>query len=605
MTTSAKLRILLIPFVVLSLLSLLLLAERIGLKITAADEEVIFLSDSVKNTPKAEQEKECLILFDGSSDSMVAFKKQMTDILDIMRVGYDTVDVNGRDIPDLSKYRTVVITFSKLEKIQNSILHVFEWVKNGGRLMFSCAPEPSIVFQVVKYKMGIWESGIDYVYCSGVKVVSDFMIGAKGETYQWSTSWDSSLAVTLQESCKVHVVSLSDNPTPMVWEYDYGAGRVVVNNHYILEKVSRGLLAASYTLLEDVIAYPVINASTFFIDDFPSPIPQGESEYIKSYGRTIDSFYINVWWPDMLELSRKYGFTYTGGIIEDYNESTKSPFIRNTNTRQFLDLGGMLLKNGGEICLHGYNHQPLVAQNFDFQGKYTYNKWRNMDEMTLALNELLDFTKSLYPDAKISVYVPPSNILSEEGRAVLTTRIPNIRCIASLYLIEDVEYEQEFDVSPDGIINLPRVVSGYIIDNYMKWAAINALNLYYVNSHFIHPDDVLDVDRGAELGWEFMKNSFDSYLNWLYTTAPNIRSMNASRAAAQVERYDVLSVQRIISENEYKLSLGGFYDSAYLMVRINNGTPGEVKGGSLEKLEGNLYILHAASSEITIEILHN
>jgi len=116
---------------------------------------------------------------------------------------------------------------------------------------------------------------------------------------------------------------------------------------------------------------------------------------------------------------------------------------------------------------------------------------------------------------------------------------------------------------------------------------------------------VLDVDRGAELGWEFMKNSFDSYLNWLYTTAPNIRSMNASRAAAEVERYDYLRVRRTVSENEYKLSLSGFYDYAYLMLRINNGTPGTVKGGSLEKLEGNLYVLHATSSEVTIEIQKN
>lgn len=605
MRNTAKLRILLIPFIVLSMLAFLLLAERIGLKITSTEEDAVYLPDSVKNAPKAEQDKECLMLIDGATDTTVAYRKLMMDVLDIMRVGYDTVDVTSRKLPDLNQYRTVVITFSKLDKIQDSILDIFEWVKKGGRLMFSCSMEPSSVFQVIKQKMGILESGNDFINCSGIKIVSDFMAGAKGQSYLWDNAWDSSLALTLQDGCRVHAVSVGDSPTPMVWEYDYGEGRVVVNNHFIADKASRGLLAAAYTLLEDVIAYPVLNVSTFFIDDFPSPIPQGESEYLKSYGRTIDSFYTNIWWPDVLELSRKYGFTYTGGIIEDYNESTEAPFIRNTNTRQFLDLGGMLLKNGGEICLHGYNHQPLVEQNFDYRDKYTYNKWKSMDEMTLAINEVLGFAQSLYPDARISVYVPPSNILSEEGRTMLTKRIPNIRCIASLYLIEDIEFEQEFDVSEDGIINLPRVISGYVIDDYMKWAAMNELNLHYVNSHFMHPDDVLDADRGAELGWEVLKSRFESYLNWLYTTAPNIRNMNASRAAAEVERYHYLRVKRTISDNEYKLSLSGFYDYAYLMVRINKGTPGEVEGGTLERLEGNLYVLHATSSEVRIEIQHN
>jgi hypothetical protein len=601
MKNSAKLRILIIPFIVLSMISLLLLAERFGLKISSDNTDAGYLPESIKNAPKDEQEAECLMLIDTSKDAMVAYRKQMMDILDIMRVGYDTLDISNQKLPDLSKYRTIVITFNKLDKIQDSILTIFDWVKEGGGLMFSCAPEPSTVFKAIKPKLGILESGDDYVNCSGIKIVADFMAGAKGQTYLWDEAWDSSLALTLKEGCTLHAVSVSESPTPMLWEYDYEKGRVVVNNHYLADKGSRGFLGAAYSLLEDVIAYPVINVSSFFIDDFPSPIPQGDSKFIASYGRTVDSFYTNVWWPDVLALSQKYGFTYTGGIIEDYNDSTEAPFARNLNTRQFTDFGGMLLKNGGEICLHGYNHQPLVAENFDYKDKYTYNKWKSMDEMISSLNELLDFSRSLYPDAQITTYVPPSNVLSNEGRSVLTSKM-NLRCIASLYLVEDIEFEQEFDVSEDGTINLPRIISGFIIDDYMKWVAMNELNLHYVNTHFMHPDDVLDEDRGAELGWEVLKGNFESYLNWLYTTAPKIRNMNASQASAAVERYHYLNVKRTVGENEYKLSIGGFYDSAYLMVRINEGTPGAVKGGTLEKLEGNLYVLHATSAEVTIEL---
>lgn len=605
MNNKVKIRILFVPFIVLIAMALLLLAERTGLKFVTNTEDVIYLPASITSAMKAEQKSESLMLIDTSSDTMLVFRKQMEDVFDEIRVGYDVVDISKDALPDLDKYKTVVVTFYNLDVLADDIFKLFEWVDNGGGLMFCCAPEPTTVFQVIKQKLGILESGYSYVNVEGMKFVSDLMIGAKGNSYLWDDAWDSSLAVTLQESCTVHVVSIGKNPTPMVWDYHYGAGKVVVNNHYVADKASRGLAAASYSLLEDALAYPVINASTFFIDDFPSPVPMGDSTYIKKYG-SIESFYKNVWWPDILELSEKYNFSYTGVVIENYNDKTESPFEKNADTERFTYFGGMLLDSGGEIGIHGYNHQPLVtgAFNYTFDNKklFEYNSWENMDEITESLNAVVDFTKSLFPEARISVYVPPSNILSNEGREVIGTRMPAIRCIASVYISENIQFEQEFEVSDDGVINLPRIISGCVIDSYMEWSAMNELNFHYINTHFMHPDDVLDADRGAALGWEAMKSDFEGYLNWLYTSAPNIRNMTASDAAAAVQRYDYLTVGRELTENEYKLSLGGFYDVAYLMVRINNGTPGKVGGGSLESLGGNLYLLCAQKPEITIEI---
>ena len=49
---------------------------------------------------------------------------------------------------------------------------------------------------------------------------------------------------------------------------------------------------------------------------------------------------------------------------------------------------------------------------------------------------------------------------------------------------------QEFEVAKDGIVEQPRIISGAIIDDYMKMAALSELNMHFVNSHFIHPDDL-------------------------------------------------------------------------------------------------------------------
>ena len=141
------------------------------------------------------------------------------------------------------------------------------------------------------------------------------------------------------------------------------------------------------------------------------------------------------------------------------------------------------------------------------------------EDMRLSIEELNRFCTWLFPKEKFQVYVPPSNILSEEGRQILVEDFPQIRAIASIYFPGEFEYSQDFMVSEDGMIETPRIISGYIIGSYMETGAISELNFHYVNSHFQHPDDVLDTDRGVQEGWEKLKNRLTEYTDWLYESA--------------------------------------------------------------------------------------
>ena len=128
-----------------------------------------------------------------------------------------------------------------------------------------------------------------------------------------------------------------DGNTPIIWTNDYGKGRIGIVNEVITQKYQRGFLALAYSLLEDVFVYPVINASAFYLDDFPSPIPAGNAEYIKrDYGVDVASFYANIWWPKMMEWEEKYGIVHTGMIIENYSDEVEAPFYGDKATARFL-----------------------------------------------------------------------------------------------------------------------------------------------------------------------------------------------------------------------------------------------------------------------------
>ena len=55
----------------------------------------------------------------------------------------------------------------------------------------------------------------------------------------------------------------------------------------------------------------------------------------------------------------------------------------------------------------------------------------------------------MFPGTELSVYVPPSNVLSDEGREMIVKEFPEIRTIASNYFVGDMAYTQEFEVAED------------------------------------------------------------------------------------------------------------------------------------------------------------
>jgi len=263
------------------------------------------------------------------------------------------------------------------------------------------------------------------------------------------------------------------------------------------------------------------------------------------------------------------------------------------------------LNNGGELGFHGYNHMPLCLEGVDEDKKYgAYRLWKSGKDIEAAVQELVDFSEELFPDNDFCVYVPPSNILSEEGRKELIKAAPQIKVIASTFLkdAENIAYEQEFRVEEDGVISTPRITSGCVIDDYQMLVALSELNYQYVQSHFTHPDDTLDEDRGAALGWEYMSGCLEDYIEWIYESAPSICNVTGSGMGRAVEKYDKLTVQREYTDEGIRLRLGSFSGEACFLVRISDGAIEGASGCSCEHISGSMYLLTADSDEIMIYI---
>lgn len=588
-------------------IALVLLVESLGVHYGATRFDITYL-DRDKAIPAADaiagEKATNLLVIDSSQEGVSDAESMLDRVLLDMKVPTVTVDLaQGDEIPALKQYQTMVIAMPNLDPLGEHVLQIMQWVKKGGGVMFAMTPEKTGYLDVIGPQIGIESSTYGYVVTEGITPSEDFMLGG-GQTYMFSDPFKSSLSVSLNDRAQVKAIS-SNGRTPLIWSTSVNSGSAVVCNIGIYVKMVRGFYASAFSLLSSAMAYPVINSAAFYLDDFPSPVPSGNGKYIKrDYNMSISEFYSQVWWPDLVRLAERYGIRFTGVMIENYGDDTKNDPVRQTDNTQFEYYGGLLLRQNGEIGYHGYNHQPLVLPNTDYGNEYTYVQWPNRKAIVDSLNELIAFQKTVLPAATSSVYVPPSNILSSEGRQIIGEDVPQIRAIASMAFPPDssLEYVQEFGVAADGVVEAPRIVSGSMVNNsYMRLAAVSELNMHYVSTHFMHPDDLLDEDRGAKEGWETYRKGLEDYLDWLEQSAPSIRMQTGTECAAAVQRFSGLTVSMATSDDSWDLHLGNLIDQGWLIFRANSGTPGRVRGGSLTKLTGNLYLLKATSATVHIE----
>lgn len=592
---------------VFALIAAVLLVELSGVRFRYTQKTLDLLpKEQIVTKAQASRalKKDTLVLMSSEDRSSLPAYEQFKVMLQDMKIGNDVVDLAVEEIPDFTRYSVIIMLLSDLAHVGETLIDICDHVHdNGAGVLFPLTLEQNAYSAAIENKIGM-EDSYGYTHVDSIYVDENFMIGG-GKAFVVTDAFESARTVQLNpKTTKIHARYAHENGVPLIWEAQYGAGKFVVDNFGMCDKAYRGFFAASLSLFNDVYVYPVINGSTFYLDDFPSQIPSGNSEYIvRDYQTSIHDFYINIWWPDMMNLSDKYGIKYTGLAIECYDDEIDGSTPAEPDTGTFLNFGNMLLRKGGELGYHGYNHQPLCLSNRDYKGIFDYKTWQSREAIVKAFDHLVEFCDTLFPDVPMSVYVPPSNLLAEEGRDILLEEFEQIRTLSGIYLPDDVLdfcLLQEYEVDENGVVDQPRIISGCDVDDFMTMGAFSELNFHYVNNHFTHPDDALDPDRGAELGWAELTRRFDGFLSWLYTSAPNIRNFTGTEFSAAVQRFAAVTPHTVIGEQSMTITVDNFYDDAQFMMRFNEKTPDVVKGGTLTHLTGDLYVLEATNDTVTV-----
>jgi len=593
-------------FILLISIVFVLTRSEFMIRFNTNENEAILDISQMKFTPKDEnrilsaEEHKVLLVVQHDNPEIAKVFENVSATLDYMQINFDVIEAS--ELNNLTpEYDGVIIMVNAFNLIRN-MDQIMEYVYDGGSLFVAHRPviEASSTMPFVKF--GILEHAY-YSEQDNIILFEDVMIkGKQLEIINSDTVINETINVQLSKDSRV----LAENTLqqPLLWEKDYGRGKILFfNGTMFQERTNRGFVSGCIYKMLGTVLYPAMQGKVVFIDDFPAPVPFGGHKRIQEeYNRNVRNFYREVWWPDLLELAAKYEITYTGVIIGSYNDkvsgNTQSDI--DMDIEDFIFYGRELLRHGGEMGYHGFNHQSLsLKEHANFE--LGYNIWPNSNEMKVALNALEAYTYRVFPDYKFQVYVPPSNILSDEGYQILFNEDTDLKVLASLYDVGDEtdSYEQEFHMSDDGVIHLPRFTSNYLNNHTTVWAAMNGVTLHGLFSHFIHPDDVIDDDRSRLMGWRELRSRFEEFNRFIYRDYGWLTPMTATQGANEVVRYSVVNVIPKYYDDRIEVDIENIIDSVDFFLRSDNDI-GRIINGSYESIDVNTYVITTSENHITI-----
>jgi hypothetical protein len=189
------------------------------------------------------------------------------------------------------------------------------------------------------------------------------------------------------------------------------------------------------------------------------------------------------------------------------------------------------------------------------------------------------------------------------GREAVVTAMPDLKAISSIYSegYTNDAYIQEFEVGDDGIVELPRISSGYENSQKNNWYILNAVSSLGIYSHFIHPDDILDPERSAGKGWEVLAKEYNNLLKNVNGKYGWLRQMTVSEGAFEVKKYEETKVYVSKKENGFEIFCNNFIKEMYFILRTEEKVLSQ-NDYKIINIDNGVYLVHTEKPHFTIEL---
>ena len=434
---------------------------------------------------------------------------------------------------------------------------------------------------------GIRESAADNVVTDGIKIFSGFMLNKEriyAEGDYFGDLDDTRVNVpyyTLREGYEVYAVGLLDNQAelaikdrdlpPLLWRTATGNSFVCVINSDIFKGMSMlGVLTGFMAQQGDYYIYPIVNAQTISLIDYPYFSDENNEVVQRLYSRSSEAVARDILWPNIIQILKNYGGSYSFFTAPelDYqgDAGPKGDYI-GFYLREIDKLPGNLGLSLGQVS--GIGLKDMVGKNesffktylpeYDFTALYAADF--PADEVKSSLN--YEFFQNI--SLVMSDYTEGDELISFLEEGVLSVK----------FNLDGSRHETADDLQMICIEN-----------------ALGMCNMKMDIGRVIYPEDSLDEWNYLSLKWSRGDTYFKDF--------SMLDMVPVYEMEKRIRRFLALDYTQEYDEDRINLHIDYFDEEAYFILSTNLRSIEYAENATVEKISDTAYLIRAEAADVRI-----
>lgn len=487
----------------------------------------------------------------------------------------------------------LIIVYSDYLNDENDISSLCHFAAQGTNLIFATLPDVKQIRnnpELAKL-LGIKSVIASHYQLDGMTLFEDFLLSEK----YFFEDWEITIPyVSLLPGTKAYMVGILDrqeqldvsneNLPPVIWRNKYKNSFVFVSNNSLLTgHTGIGILTAMQTEMNSWTLYPVVNAQTMTLQNYPYLSEENQKDFQKRYSYSVKSFYENVLWPSVVSILHATDNAMTCIMAPQlsYNE-TQNAFPQKDTLNYFMN---QIEKRSGDVGISGTQMgsslQAAQKTDTDFQFYDTY---------------LPDYTFTIFaPDnMKESEYAPL--IADPQTNTHLST-------IRTLYLpYKEKSNTPLLSYYNSHVLRVYSTMDGFShsdMDELRLRSLETALGISHTSvdfSRILYPESEKDDWTHLSTEWSRFQGTYWKNYSDIFD------ALTVSEADTRIRRFMAMDYSQERKEDTITITIDPFYEEAYFILRTDGESIAEITGGSYKTMEAGRYLLNASNSQVTIRL---
>lgn len=464
---------------------------------------------------------------------------------------------------------------------------------DGMDLIFCNLPSFDIIANSEELKsiLGITFASQENIELNGIKLFGGFLLGGEeiytADSEEEQEYQDLDLTIpwySVTSGTKTYMVGLLDKTEynmikneylpAIIWRNSIGKSRVfAVNGDYLDTNTGIGILDAIMVELHDYEIYPVVNAQSIVILNYPVVSDENKGEMYRRYSRSSKSVVRDIIWPGLVNLASRMNAKLTCMISPqmDYEDDDSA------DSDELEYYFKLIREQKGEVGLSTAQRSGLsLKDKFESDHTLLHNKFSSYK-----------FT-SIYTEE------------SRTDEVLDNLRLPLLQDVRTLLNSYD-EHQEPGAYASDNVLVMQATADGFS-HTFSEDLRIKSLETSLGYSAIMADMERILYPLSEQDGWENLYNDFSRFTTTFWKDFTVFEQTTLSESDQRMRKLLALDYEDSREDNRITLKIKNLEGEGWFLLRVHGEDIADITGGTYEKIEKDVFLIQAKQDMVNIQL---